>query len=580
MLHLRNLAAGVGKPQEGQIMRSLPLASFLMLILAYTALANDPPQASFIYSPSRPDTLDLVQFIDTSIDPDGMITSWYWSFGDGETSTMQHPTHRYVNPGSYVVSLTVTDNEGASGTYSEPINAARPPAPRVKRFQLHMGMIPEGTQSESAQFDFDLEAYLNLATTWDKTSFSLEGIVGVAGPELAIFGIESPIGLLTVRDQFVLAAPFIECGLGIACHPIGKPLFVKKRAAAEITLSGLTLSNLMMFEDVNFPVPQAIPAPVSLTTCSWAANVLTVAAGGICTYTAELHYMPVDPTTGQETRTLITTTAGCTVTWGPGTITITETTGTVACTATWPTNVFYGMSYTANEQAFRFGDIFTLKATTIGKVWITSILGLCADPQRTNLLKKKSFPGEVCDGGLGFTVEKLFIENLTIAGVRIDSETEFRLEEPVEETLKLFYPLAGIGDLTALLVMEDILAFELERAILKLRSGAFTLTIILAPTLTITSTSLIAAPRLYENLVLFATATLLPTSGLANMTIYSLIRVAEGAGLRMLAIYSAGSWYSTSFTVSMLLLGLEFDIQARFLSAGLEEVSFDLGLRL
>ncbi len=554
------------------------LISFLILIPVYGALANEPPQASFTYFPAQPDTLDAVQFIDTSSDPDGAIISWYWDFGDGESSTIRNPSHRYAEPGFFVVSLTVTDNEGASAIYSTTITVVRPPAPKKSRFRLHLGMLPLTTQSESAEFNFDLEAYLNLVATWDKTAFSLEGIVGVAGPELAIFGIESPIGLLMVRDQFVFATPFIECALGTACHPSGPMLFAKKRAAVEVVLSGLTLSNLMIFEDANFPMPQAVPAPVSTATCSWAANVLTVAAGGTCTYTAGLHYMPVDPATGQETRTLITTSGDCTITWEPETGTITIMAGAAPCTATWPAGVFYDASYTTSEQAFRFGDIFTLKAITIGKARITSILGLCADPQLTNLLKKRGFPGRVCDTSLGFTVEKIFLENLTIAGVRIDSETEFRLEEPVEETLELFYPLAGIGDLAAVLTTEDILSLALERAILKLRSGPFTISTVLDSTLSITSTSLIAILRPYENLSLFVTATFLPASGLSSLTIYSLIQL-DTARFVILSIFSAGAWASSTFTISMPLGGLEFDLAARFAQTGLEEVTIDLGLR-
>jgi len=35
------------------------------------------------------------------------ITSWLWNFGDGNTSSMQHPSHTYSANGSYTVSLTV-----------------------------------------------------------------------------------------------------------------------------------------------------------------------------------------------------------------------------------------------------------------------------------------------------------------------------------------------------------------------------------------------------------------------------------------------------------------------------------------
>jgi PKD repeat protein len=51
-----------------------------------------------------------------STDPDGTITAWLWEFGDGETSTEESPTHRYLSASRYTVTLTVTDNMGANDT--------------------------------------------------------------------------------------------------------------------------------------------------------------------------------------------------------------------------------------------------------------------------------------------------------------------------------------------------------------------------------------------------------------------------------------------------------------------------------
>ena len=39
----------------------------------------------------------------------GNPTSWFWNFGDGNSSTLQNPTHTYSNPGTYDVSLTISD---------------------------------------------------------------------------------------------------------------------------------------------------------------------------------------------------------------------------------------------------------------------------------------------------------------------------------------------------------------------------------------------------------------------------------------------------------------------------------------
>ena len=50
-----------------------------------------------------------VTFQDESL---GVITSWSWDFGDGQTSSTQNPQHTYNAAGVYTVSLTVTGGEG------------------------------------------------------------------------------------------------------------------------------------------------------------------------------------------------------------------------------------------------------------------------------------------------------------------------------------------------------------------------------------------------------------------------------------------------------------------------------------
>lgn len=86
---------------------------------------NDEPVANFTYTPSSPTTLDLLHFIDTSTDVDGIIVSWYWDFGDGNTSTEQNPTHQYGDDGTYTVTLTVTDDNAATDDHSRDIYVSK-----------------------------------------------------------------------------------------------------------------------------------------------------------------------------------------------------------------------------------------------------------------------------------------------------------------------------------------------------------------------------------------------------------------------------------------------------------------------
>jgi subtilase family serine protease len=78
---------------------------------------NQPPAASFT-AKSRG---LIVQLTDTSTDPDGTIASRLWNVGDGRTSTNNPLTFRYRSAGTYTVTLTVTDNDGASSTTSKQV---------------------------------------------------------------------------------------------------------------------------------------------------------------------------------------------------------------------------------------------------------------------------------------------------------------------------------------------------------------------------------------------------------------------------------------------------------------------------
>lgn len=83
---------------------------------------NQAPASSFTYSAAGL----TVQFTDTSTDSDGAIASWAWNFGDGTTSTQKNPSRTYAAGGTFNVSLTVTDDDGATSSSIQSVTVTAP----------------------------------------------------------------------------------------------------------------------------------------------------------------------------------------------------------------------------------------------------------------------------------------------------------------------------------------------------------------------------------------------------------------------------------------------------------------------
>lgn len=83
---------------------------------AYIDEENQDPIAD-AGGPYQADVGEAITFDGTdSSDPDGTITSYEWSFGDGESGSGATSTHTYTAAGTYEVTLIVTDDDGATDT--------------------------------------------------------------------------------------------------------------------------------------------------------------------------------------------------------------------------------------------------------------------------------------------------------------------------------------------------------------------------------------------------------------------------------------------------------------------------------
>jgi PKD repeat protein len=74
------------------------------------------PQAGFGFVPDEPNSVDPVEFFDQTFDPGNSDWNDAWTFGDGSTSDLFNPTHRYLADGDYTVGLSVTTLDGRTGS--------------------------------------------------------------------------------------------------------------------------------------------------------------------------------------------------------------------------------------------------------------------------------------------------------------------------------------------------------------------------------------------------------------------------------------------------------------------------------
>ena len=88
-----------------------------------------PSTPEYSYSPTQAAAhLPVIFNASNSFNPSSQIVSYLWDFGDGVISSTQEQiiTHVFPDPGSFNVTLTVTDTQGAAASFSQTLNVLQP----------------------------------------------------------------------------------------------------------------------------------------------------------------------------------------------------------------------------------------------------------------------------------------------------------------------------------------------------------------------------------------------------------------------------------------------------------------------
>lgn len=97
-----------------------------------------PPAAKFTFSPETPEILQAVNFngLDSTPPPGRSLVRYDWEFGDGTSASGSRTTHAFAPSGTYLVTLTVFDNEGQQARLSMPVTVRPTSTPTTASFTL------------------------------------------------------------------------------------------------------------------------------------------------------------------------------------------------------------------------------------------------------------------------------------------------------------------------------------------------------------------------------------------------------------------------------------------------------------
>jgi PKD repeat protein len=111
------------------------------------------PTASFTWNPEPQLKGSPVSFTDASTSSPDTIVSWAWDFAGLGTSSEQNPVFTFMENGSYLVTLTITDEDGSADEISHliTISSLKPPPNPILNNYIKIGDIfaPAGVHTNN-----------------------------------------------------------------------------------------------------------------------------------------------------------------------------------------------------------------------------------------------------------------------------------------------------------------------------------------------------------------------------------------------------------------------------------------------
>jgi len=413
-------------------------------------------------------------------------------------------------------------------------------------FGVDINMTPMGKQTEAVKFFIDFQSNLQVNVTISGLTLGADLGFGVTGVEFAVLSLTTNLGALAVSDQFVFAgafgcSDFTAAGIGTCANENTVAIgdgngdgvidnavgFVKKRINLELNIAGITLTNLALFEDVDFP------------DISGAADH------------EHDHFGPTQPYFLNGTDVVVDN----------------------------------------QTPTYGFGDVVSISGQTVSGITVSGSTALCASGTNRIKKKSWSYEvNRACTAAsaspidlgaktpLMFEQETLNLSGIDFGGgVVVDVATVFKPGTPLSSTITAKFSVLNLADVTTTFTSDNITNLNLSSIVTSVSSGNLSLTLTdLGGDLQIDSTVAVLSTTLNANQNPASFTTTIATSKGTGITSAAF---ALGVTRGTLSVDStttfSGSggltWASTSFSVSAVSGDINFSAGLTYAQSGVSQ---------
>ena len=161
-----------------------------------------------------------------TVDNQGDVIRYAWTFGDGATSASANPSRTYTSPGTYTVTLTTTDVWGKAAWVSHDVTITEPAGNNAPTAAIASGTCTTinttCTMSSAGSSDPDTatgDGIRNYVWSWDN---GLTDTVGTSANQSHVFPVPGTYAVtLTVLDKWGRASAPVTMDVTTAAEPAG-----------------------------------------------------------------------------------------------------------------------------------------------------------------------------------------------------------------------------------------------------------------------------------------------------------------------------------------------------------------------